>query len=284
MRTVHRVAELQAELAEWRARGESIALVPTMGNLHGGHLSLVQRARQLGECVVVSIFVNPLQFGPGEDFQRYPRPLERDRELLAGIGVDLLWLPRAQDLYPPDHRTRVRVTGLDDVLEGASRPGHFEGVATVVAMLLNAVRPDVLWLGQKDAQQALVLERMCLDLLEPVEVRRAPTVREPDGLALSSRNAYLSPEERRQALALWKGLEAARDMLEHGERSAARVEQRIREVWRRYPLVREDLIAVVDARTLERVADAQAGRKLLIMLAAHVGATRLIDNLEWTPR
>ena len=238
---------LRRRIAEWRGRGESIAFVPTMGALHRGHLSLVRRARAAADRVVVSIFVNPLQFGPHEDFRRYPRPVAADRALLRVSGVDLLWEPRVEDLYPPGDRTRVHVEGLEAVLEGASRPGHFTGVTTVVARLLNAVQPDVLWLGQKDAQQARMIEQMVHDLQIPVRVRRGATVREPDGLACSSRNSYLDGDERADAVALARGLAAALELLQHGERRAARVMERMRRVWRDYPRVREDYVAVVDA-------------------------------------
>jgi pantoate--beta-alanine ligase len=255
-----------------------------MGAIHEGHLSLVRRARRSADRVVVSLFVNPLQFGPREDLARYPRPLRRDRALLAAEGVDLLWEPRAVDVYPPGHRTRVRVEELGDVLEGATRPRHFEGVATVVLILLEVVAPHVLWLGQKDAQQALLLERMARDLRLPVRIRRAPTMREPDGLAMSSRNSYLSRAERAQAVALARGLAAARAVLGAGERSAARVARAVRSVWRRYPLVREDYVAVVDAATLESVKDVRRTPRLLVAVAARVGPARLIDNFEWSPR
>ena len=273
---------VRATVGRWRAAGQSIHFVPTMGAIHAGHLSLVRRARGRGRRVVASVFVNPLQFGPGEDYRRYPRPIRRDRALLAAAGVNLLWEPRARDLYPEGHRTRVRVDGLGEVLEGAARPGHFDGVATVVAKLLNVVRPDVLWLGQKDAQQAVVIERMCADLDFAVRVKRAPTVREPDGLALSSRNAYLDPRQRAQAVALARGLAAARARLRAGERSAARLRQAIRAVWRRYPLVREDYAAVVDARTLAPLATVPRRGRVLVAVAARVGPARLIDNFEWS--
>jgi pantoate--beta-alanine ligase len=277
-------ARVRARVGTWRRAGLRVAFVPTMGAIHGGHLSLVRRARAAADRVVSSIFVNPLQFGPREDFTRYPRPIARDRALLAAAGVDLLWEPGVADLYPDGHRTRVRVTGLGDVLEGAARPGHFEGVATVVLILLEVVRPHVLWLGQKDAQQAVVVERMVRDLAVPVRVRRGATVREPDGLALSSRNAYLGPEERAQAVALSRGLAAARAALERGERSGARVAEAVRRVWRGYPLVRPESVDVVDAATLEPVRDARAVRRVLVAVAARVGPARLIDNLEWSPR
>jgi pantoate--beta-alanine ligase len=226
--------------------------------------------------------VNPLQFGPHEDYRRYPRPLAKDRRLLRQAGVDLLWLPSPDQLYPPGHATRVRVPDLDQVLEGASRPGHFEGVATVVAKLLHVVEPDTLWLGQKDAQQARIVEQMVADLDLAVRVRRAPTVRERDGLALSSRNAYLSPEQRRAAVALSRGLGAARRLLRGGERSGMRVAAEVRRVWRGYPTVREDYVAVVDARTLAPVRRIRA--RVLVAVAAWVGPARLIDNFEWSPR
>jgi len=275
---------VHARVSRWRRAGLRVAFVPTMGAIHEGHLSLVRRARASADRVVASIFVNPLQFGPGEDFARYPRPVRRDRALLAAAGVDLLWEPRRADLYPPGHRTRVGVRGLGDVLEGAARPGHFEGVTTVVLILLEVVAPHVLWLGQKDAQQAVLIERMVRDLRLPVKVRRGATVREPDGLAMSSRNAYLAPAERAQAVALWRGLRAARAALEAGERSGARVAQAVRAVWRRHPLVRGGTVAVVDAGTLEPVKDVRASRRLLVAVAARVGSPRLIDNFEWSVR
>jgi len=282
LRRATTVADLRRAITAWRWRGDTVALVPTMGAIHAGHLSLVALARRSAKRVVASLFVNPTQFGPREDFRRYPRPVRRDRAAFARAGVDLLWEPRVVDVYPPGDRTRVRVEELTTVLEGASRPGHFDGVTTVVARLLNAVRPDVLWLGQKDAQQAIVLERMCTDLLLPVQVRRGPTVREPDGLALSSRNAYLSARERQQAVALSQGLVSARVLLRRGERSAGRLVAAIRREWAGYPLVREDYVAVVDAATLEPVRTVRG--RVLVAVAARVGPARLIDNFEWSPR
>ncbi len=276
------VAAVRRTVERWKRRRQRVAFVPTMGAIHAGHLSLVRRARAGARRVVASVFVNPLQFGPREDYRRYPRRRRRDRALLEEAGVDLLWEPEVADLYPPAHRTRVRVLGLSDVLEGASRPGHFEGVATVVAKLLVVVAPHVVWLGQKDAQQARVIEQMVADLHLPVRVRRGPTVREVDGLALSSRNAYLSGEERRQAVALARGLEAASRLLRGGERSAVRLKAAIRRVWRRFPRVREDYVAVVDADTLMPLR--RARRRVLVAVAAWVGAARLIDNFEWQPR
>jgi len=275
------IEEMRSIVSRWRRRGDRIAFVPTMGAIHDGHLSLVRRAHAGANRVIVSIFVNPLQFGPHEDFRRYPRPIARDRRLLAGQKVDLLWEPRVSELYPENHRTRVRVRGLGEVLEGAARPGHFEGVTTVVIKLLHVIQPDELWIGQKDAQQALILERMCEDLDVPVTVRRAPTVRERDGLACSSRNVYLSPAERAQAVAVAKGLAAARAALRGGERSARDLIARIRKAWRPYPLLREDYVAVVDARTLEPVREVRRGGRILVAVAVRVGTARLIDNFEW---
>jgi pantoate--beta-alanine ligase len=282
MRIVRGVPELRRRVATWRSAGETVAFVPTMGAIHEGHLSLVARARRAAKRVVASVFVNPLQFGPNEDYRRYPRPIARDRTLLRAAGVDLLWEPRVPDLYPPGERTRVRVTGLDQGLEGASRPGHFEGVATVVAKLLIAVQPDVLVLGQKDAQQARLLEQMCGDLLLPVKVVRAPTVREPDGLARSSRNVYLDAEQRAQAVGLSRGLLAARRALQQGERSAVALVRAVRAEWRRFPGVREDYVRVVDATTLEPLRRVRG--RVLVAVAARVGRVRLIDNFEWEPR
>jgi pantoate--beta-alanine ligase len=282
MARVRTLAQLRAALARFRARGERVAFVPTMGALHDGHVSLIRLAKQTGQRVVASIFVNPLQFAPNEDFSRYPRPVARDRALLAREGADLLWEPAVVDVYPPGDSTRVSVAGLSDVLEGASRPGHYTGVCTVVARLLNAVRPDEMWLGQKDAQQALILERMAIDLLIPVRVRRGPTVREDDGLAMSSRNAYLSPAERQQAVALSQGLAAAWILMRGGERNALRLAAAVRREWDGYPLVREDYIAVVDPQTLEPLKTVRG--PALVAVAAHVGPARLIDNFPWRGR
>lgn len=282
MRVVRDIPTLRRVVERWRRDGERVAFVPTMGAIHAGHLSLVTRARRGADRVVASIFVNPLQFGPHEDYRRYPRPIARDQAMLAEAGVDLLWLPGVEDLYPNGHRTRVRVLGLGEVLEGRSRPGHFDGVTTVVAKLLQAVQPHVLWLGQKDAQQARIVEQMVGDLDLPVTVRRAPIVRDADGLALSSRNAYLNREQRRQAVALSRGLAAARHRLACGERSAVRLAAAVRAAWRAFPLVREDYVAIVDASTLEPVT--RVTGRVLVAVAARVGRARLIDNFEWEPR
>jgi pantoate--beta-alanine ligase len=282
MRRVERVADVRRAVARWKRAGLEVAFVPTMGAIHAGHLSLVRRARASADRVVASIFVNPLQFGPNEDYRRYPRSARADRNAFAAAGVDLLWEPEVEDVYPPGDFTRVRVNGLTDGMEGAARPGHFEGVTTVVLRLLNAVQPDVLWLGQKDAQQARVLEQMVRDLHLPVRVRRGATVREPDGLALSSRNRYLNPDDRAQAVALSRGLAAARARLDAGERSARKLAEVVRRAWKDLRGVREDYVAVVDAGTLEPVVKVRG--RVLVAVAARVGRARLIDNFEWEPR
>jgi len=282
MRTVRDPLDVRRTVARWRAAGLRVGFVPTMGAIHAGHLSLVARARRGCDRVVASIFVNPLQFGPAEDFRRYPRPLAKDQALLEEAGVDLLWAPGVEGIYPQGHCTRVRVLGLTEVLEGAARPGHFEGVTTVVARLLQVVQPHELWLGQKDAQQARVIEQMVRDLGLDVNVRRGPTIREPDGLALSSRNQYLDRVDRKQALALSRGLTEARRRLAAGERVPPRLVAAIRRVWRAYPRVREDYVAVVDANTLQPVR--KVNGRILVAVAARVGPARLIDNFEWEPR
>jgi pantoate--beta-alanine ligase len=276
---LRRPAAVRRLCRRWRARGLRIGFVPTMGALHAGHLSLVGRARREADRLVVSIFVNPLQFGPREDFRRYPRALARDVALLRAEGADLLFVPEVRDLYPPGHATRVSLPGLDQGLCGRSRPGHFTGVATVVMKLLSIVQPDSLWLGQKDAQQSAIIERMVDDLFLPVRVRRAPTVREADGLALSSRNAYLRPAERAPAVALVRGVGAARALLARGERAAARLKAAVRRIWRAYPVVREDYVEVVDTTPLEPVV--RVNGPVLVAVAARVGRARLIDNFEW---
>lgn len=269
-------AAVREEIARARRAGASIGLVPTMGALHEGHASLVRLARARVRYVVASIFVNPKQFGPREDLSRYPRPIERDTRLLEDLRCDCLFLPGAGDLYSSEDRTRVTVAGLSETLCGASRPGHFDGVTLVVAKLLNIVSPDEAYFGQKDAQQAVIVQRMIADLDMPVRVVLGPTVREADGLAMSSRNAYLSPDERRRAPALYAALAEARRRIEEGERSAAtlvaRLEDRLREAG-----FEVDYAAIVDGATLRPLAEV-AGL-VLIACAARLGSTRLIDNV-----
>jgi len=251
-----------------------------MGGLHEGHLSLMRLARRHADRVVVSLFVNPTQFGDARDFHRYPRNETRDRRLCRQEGVDLCFVPGAGDLYTGDRHTEVRVTGLEDKLEGASRPGHFAGVALVVIKLLHIVETDILILGQKDAQQAVVLETMIRDLDLPVRVIRGRLIRAGDGLALSSRNVLLDDDQRRSALVLSRSLRLARRRIREGERSAARIRSLIRKEFAREPGARLDYADVVDARTLEPVRRLEG--RVLLPLAARVGRVRLIDNLELT--
>jgi len=274
MQVVRTIAEVRAIR---RALPGTWGFVPTMGYLHEGHLSLVRRARAENDHVAVSIFVNPTQFGPHEDYNRYPRDLERDLRLLEPLGVDLVFAPSVEEMYPPGFQTWVIVEGVSRPLEGAARPGHFRGVATVVTKLFNIVQPDRAYFGQKDAQQAVVIRRMVQDLNIPVEIVVCPTVREPDGLAMSSRNTYLNPEERRAATVLFRALQAAKARYEQGERDAERLREAMREVIQAEPLARLDYVSVADPETLQeldRVED-----RALLSLAVYIGKTRLIDNI-----
>jgi pantoate--beta-alanine ligase len=258
--------------------GRKIGFVPTMGALHEGHLSLMRAARAQCDALVVSIFVNPTQFGPAEDFEKYPRDLQKDAALLSGEGVDYLFAPAVSDIYPSGSSTFVTVEGLSEQLEGASRHGHFRGVATVVAILLNIVRPDVAFFGQKDAQQAAVLKRMVRDLAFDTKVVVLPIVREESGLALSSRNAYLSEQEKRAATVLHRGLSQAATAYERGERSGQRLLEFVRSAISAEPLARIDYVSLNDAETLQPL-DHIADRPALLSLAVYLGNTRLIDNM-----
>jgi pantoate--beta-alanine ligase len=279
-RVVSDIAPLREAVAEARRKGQTIGLVPTMGALHAGHLSLIEAARKHTDYLVVSIFVNPTQFGPTEDLSRYPRPLQSDLEQCHRAGVDLVFHPGPDMLYPPVYRTFVEVTGLQDVLEGASRPGHFRGVATVVLKLFNLVQPDWAYFGQKDAQQVRIIQQMVRDLNVPVNVVVCPIVREADGLALSSRNGYLEAEERRRATVLYRVLCAARRRIEAGERDAAGVQREMVEQIAAVPGAVLDYAAVVDADSLEPLVQLGVDRPFLLALAVRFGATRLIDNLQ----
>jgi pantoate--beta-alanine ligase len=271
------IAELRAHVRRARERGQSIGLVPTMGALHAGHVSLIQAARRETGFVVVSIFVNPTQFGPNEDFSRYPRTWETDLEICRGEGIDLVFAPEAVEVYPPGFHTYVEVTGLQDVLCGRSRPGHFRGVATIVLKLFNMVQPDSAYFGQKDAQQVVIIRQLVRDLNVPVEIRVCPTIREADGLALSSRNAYLSPEQRKHATALYRALGAAKRQVEAGERDPARVRQTMLDIILATPGAVLDYAELVDSSTLEPVKRIEG--QVLVALAVRYGGTRLIDNL-----
>jgi pantoate--beta-alanine ligase len=271
------VGELRAWRRAQREQGRRVALVPTMGALHEGHLSLVDEARRLTDAVVMSVFVNPLQFGPAEDLSRYPRNLERDRALARERGVDLLFAPAVETMYPPGSEVRVVPGATADRWEGAVRPGHFAGVLTVVAKLFHLVEPDVACFGQKDIQQVALVRRMIEDLDWPVRLAVVPIAREPDGLARSSRNVYLSPADRAQALGLSRALGAARAAWLDGERSTERLAARMRAELAVHPGVAVDYISIAEPDRLEPVEAAAPGT--VVAIAARVGATRLIDNL-----
>jgi pantoate--beta-alanine ligase len=276
MRLVHAKDGVRRAVREVHAGGGTVALVPTMGYLHEGHLSLVDRARELADWVAMSIFVNPMQFGPTEDLARYPRDLERDLEMARGRGVDLVFAPPAEEMYPQgEPQVSVIPGALAERMEGAIRPGHFRGVLTVVAKLFGIFTPDVAVFGQKDFQQAALIRRMALDLDQGVRVEVAPIVREADGLAMSSRNVYLSPEERERARALSRGLEHGRALFAAGERDAEALRAALWEALR-VPGIEPEYAEAADPLTLEPVATADSGTVLLV--AARVGRTRLIDN------
>jgi pantoate--beta-alanine ligase len=259
-----------------RALPGPLGFVPTMGYLHAGHISLVQAARAECASVVASIFVNPTQFGPNEDLASYPRDLPRDLALLEAAGVDLVWTPSPEGLYPSGFQTWVQVEGLTRSLEGEVRPGHFRGVTTVVAKFFNAVGPDKAYFGQKDAQQAAVVRRMAKDLDFPLEVVVCPTLREADGLAMSSRNTYLNPQERQAATVLFRALSAARLAYDSGERRADKLRTLVRETVAAEPLAKLQYVSCADNETLEELETVRG--KVLLSMAVHVGRTRLIDN------
>jgi pantoate--beta-alanine ligase len=260
-----------------RDQDRTIGLVPTMGALHEGHLSLVREARRMCDIVVVSVFVNPTQFGPTEDYEHYPRDLTKDTALLTDYNVDYIFAPNAEEIYPKDFSTYVNVGGLSKLLEGESRPGHFRGVATVVAILLNTVRPDFAFFGQKDAQQALIIKRMVRDLAFDTEIVILPTVREDSGLAISSRNLYLDAEEQQSATVIHRALMQAKEAFKKGERNAGKLAEIVRTMIETEPRVRVDYVSVVDADTLEKL-DKVDEHPTLLAVAAYVGKTRLIDN------
>ncbi|HSB27416.1 MAG TPA: pantoate--beta-alanine ligase [Pyrinomonadaceae bacterium] len=260
-----------------REQDRTIGLVPTMGALHEGHLSLVREARRMCDIVVVSVFVNPTQFGPGEDFEKYPKDLTKDTALLTDYNVDYIFAPTADEIYPKGFSTYVNVEGLSEQLEGGSRPGHFRGVATIVTILLNTVRPDFAFFGQKDAQQALIIRRLVKDLAFDTEIVILPTVREDSGLAISSRNLYLNPEEQAAAAVIHQALMRAKTAYKEGERSAGRLEILVRSTIELEQRARVDYVNVVDAETLEHL-DKLDDRPILIAVAAYIGKTRLIDN------
>ncbi|MGH7508023.1 MAG: pantoate--beta-alanine ligase [Gemmatimonadales bacterium] len=272
------IPDLRSWTRAQRAAGRRTGLVPTMGYLHEGHLALVDEARRRADSVILSIFVNPLQFAPGEDLTRYPRDLSRDRVLASGRGVDALFMPSAAAMYPQGSEVRVTPGRTAERWEGAARPGHFAGVLTVVAKLFNLVEPDLACFGRKDVQQLVLVRQMVRDLDWPVEIVAVPTVREPDGLALSSRNAYLGPEDRERALALSRALQAAHQAWGSGETRAAAIEERMREQLRKQPEVVVEYISIVEPEALAPAAIVDP--RTVVAIAARVGGTRLIDNID----
>jgi pantoate--beta-alanine ligase len=282
MRVIHDIQEMQGASRAATIQGLTVGFVPTMGALHEGHFSLVRLVRSRASLVVVSIFVNPLQFGPAEDFEKYPRALEADCARLQAEGVDIVFAPSAEQMYPPGATTVVHVEGLSDKLDGRSRPGHFRGVSTVVAKLFHIVQPAYAVFGQKDAAQVAVLRRMVRDLDMGTELIIAPIVREADGLALSSRNAYLTAEQRRQALVLHRALGQVETLAASGESSTAKLRALALSVLAGEPAAQLDYFEIIDSSTLEPLEDVARGA--LVAVAATFGATRLIDNLLLPPR
>lgn len=277
MKVVRTGKEMHAASAEVKRSGRRVALVPTMGALHEGHVALIRKAREQDAIVVVSIYVNPTQFGPRDDFKKYPRDLEADCRACEREQVDIVFAPPDDEMYPGGALTAwVQETKLETRFEGERRPGHFRGVCTIVAKLFNIIEPDIAVFGKKDYQQLKIVERMAHDLCYPVEIVSVPTVREPDGLAMSSRNQYLTAAERAQASVLWKALNVARDLFNGGERSPHRLEVVIQRTVSLAPTARLDYAAIADAETLEPVHEVQSGN--VALLAAYIGSTRLIDN------
>jgi pantoate--beta-alanine ligase len=279
MKVISSVAGMQRTAEELRRKGGRIALVPTMGYLHKGHESLVRIAAERADVVITSIFVNPAQFAPGEDFERYPRDLPRDTRIAEGAGTGILFTPSVEEVYPGNYHTYVIVEELTTVLEGKARPTHFRGVTTVVTKLFHWTKPHLAVFGQKDAQQCAVIRRMVKDLNFDIDIVVAPTVREQDGLAMSSRNAYLSPDERQQSTVLYRSLQLAEQMIRGGERGASAVADGMKRLITSQPAARVDYVSVADAQTLQEVDTVPPGSEVLVSLAVRFGATRLIDNV-----
>jgi pantoate--beta-alanine ligase len=277
MKTVTTVAEMRETAVRWLRQGKKVGLVPTMGAFHGGHLALLQKARRECAAVVVSIFVNPLQFSAGEDFDRYPRRLATDEKIAASEGADILFVPTVAEMYPKGFDTHVDQKDLPSKLCGPFRAGHFRGVMTVVGKLLNIVQPTLAYFGQKDFQQYLIIRRMAADLNLDTEIKLLPTVREDDGLAMSSRNEYLGPKQRRDAACLYRALTRARDMIQNSENSAGRVIAEMKRIIRRVKGSRVEYIAIVNQDTLDEIKEIKG--RVLVALAVRIGKARLIDNI-----
>ena len=276
MKISGKIDEVRAQVKEWKNQGLSVALVPTMGYLHEGHKSLMERARKENDKVVVSIFVNPMQFGPNEDLESYPRDLDRDSKICEAAGVDLIFHPEVEEMYGPDFHAYVDMHTLPEKLCGASRPVHFRGVQTVVSKLFHIIPADRAYFGQKDAQQLAIIRRMVMDLNFDIEIIGCPIIREEDGLAKSSRNTYLSEEERKQAVILNQSLEAAMDAINAGEKDAAKVKQIIIDKLHTCPLAKIDYVEVVSFDTIQPIEKVEGA--VLIAIAVYIGTTRLIDN------
>jgi pantoate--beta-alanine ligase len=279
MDTVTTIAAVRERVSRWRAEGQRVAFVPTMGNLHAGHISLIELARRKGDRFIASIFVNPMQFGPNEDYAHYPRTPRKDEEMLEAAGCDLMFMPDVAEIYPRgfEHDTRVAVPELSGILDGQFRPGHFDGVSTIVAKLFNIVTPDIAVFGEKDFQQLAIIRRMVTDLCIPIDIVGAPTVREPDGLAMSSRNQYLTEGERKIAPMLYQALTRAVKRIERGETEFGVIEREELEGLRKHGF-RPDYFTVRDAKTL--AAPAADASHLVVLVAARLGKARLIDNLQ----
>ena len=277
MKVVDTIPRMSTLVKIFKKEGKSISLVPTMGYLHEGHLSLVRAARKHTDVVIMSIFVNPIQFGPKEDFEKYPRDLKRDEQLATSAGADIIFNPSVKDIYPAGYSTYVNVENLTDTLCGSSRPGHFKGVTTVVAKLFEIVRPDIAYFGQKDAQQAIIIKKMADDLNMGIEIKIMPIIREPDGLAMSSRNVHLSEEERKDALVLRGALKRAEEAIGAGERDPKKVIKIMQELMKKVPSAKIDYISIVDTRSLKEMKTMSG--EVLVALAVFIGRTRLIDNI-----
>ncbi|NQT75095.1 MAG: pantoate--beta-alanine ligase [Candidatus Omnitrophica bacterium] len=277
MKVYRSIKPLIEEIGRLKRKQKSIGLVPTMGFLHEGHLSLMRRARRDVACVVVSIYVNPIQFGPKEDLRKYPRDLRRDTDLCREVGADICFIPDTRTMYPDGFSTYVNVEDLGDTLCGASRPGHFKGVTTVVAKLFNIVRPDTAYFGQKDAQQAIIIKRMVADLNMPVKIKVVPIVRERDGIAMSSRNIYLSPDERKEAVSLRRSLDLARVLYANGERDPREIIKKMRRAILKEKDAKIDYLSIVDLKDLKDIN--RISKNALVAVAVKIGKTRLIDNV-----
>jgi pantoate--beta-alanine ligase len=279
MKIITSIVEMQSIADRFRREGKTIGFVPTMGYLHEGHLSLVHAARGSTEIVVMSIFVNPTQFGPTEDYGRYPRDIDHDSRLAKDAGTDILFIPQKQDIYPEDYDTYISIERMTQVLEGKFRPTHFRGVTTIVGKLFLIVKPHKAFFGQKDAQQYLVIRKMTADLNFDIDIVVIPTVREADGLAKSSRNIYLSPAERQQAPLIYRSLQLAETAIRHGERNAELLKEQIRSAVVMVPGIVIDYISAVETKTLTEISVLEPGSSVLLVVAVRIGTTRLIDNI-----